>query len=200
MIRRIGLIVFVVVLAMVPLLPPFYLTVCSYIGLYSMVALGLVLLTGVTGLLSFGQAAFMGLGAYTTAMLTLNLHWSPWLTLFISLGLTLVVSLFLGGITLRMGGHYLPLTTMMWGIGLYYLFGSIPSLGGYTGLTDIPPLNFFGHRDAQRAWLLLPDLDRVPGVLVGHYQPAQLAPGPGHPRAQIRASHGGSLRGQRLPP
>jgi branched-chain amino acid transport system permease protein len=139
------MIVFVVALAMVPLAPPFYLTVCSYIGLYSMVALGLVLLTGVTGLLSFGQAAFMGLGAYTTAMLTLNLHWSPWLTLIISLGLTLVVSLFLGGITLSMGGHYLPLTTMMWGVGLYYLFGSVPALGGYTGLTDIPPLSFFGH-------------------------------------------------------
>lgn len=92
MVRRIGLIVFVVLLAMVPLLPPFYLTMASYIGLYSMVALGLVLLTGVTGLLSLGQAAFMGLGAYTTAVLTLRLHWSPWLTLFASLALTLVVS------------------------------------------------------------------------------------------------------------
>jgi len=145
MVRGIGFIVFVVVLAVVPLFPPFYLTIASYIGLYSMVAIGLVLLTGITGLLSFGQAAFMGLGAYTTAMLTLNLHWSPWLTLFVSLGLTLAAAMLLGGITLRMAGHYLPLTTMMWGIGLYYLFGSVPSLGGYTGLSDIPPLNFFGH-------------------------------------------------------
>ena len=145
MIRRIGLIVLVVAIAAVPLFPPFYLTIASYIGLYSMVAMGLVLLTGVTGLLSFGQAAFMGLGAYTTAMLTLNLNWSPWLTLFVSLGLTLVVATLIGGITLRMAGHYLPLTTMMWGIGLYYLFGSVPSLGGYTGLTNIPPLSFFGH-------------------------------------------------------
>ena len=44
---------------------------CSnYIGLYALVALGLVLLTGVGGLTSFGQAAFVGLGAYTTAVLT----------------------------------------------------------------------------------------------------------------------------------
>ncbi|MGA3127479.1 MAG: branched-chain amino acid ABC transporter ATP-binding protein/permease [Candidatus Korobacteraceae bacterium] len=144
MVRRIGLITFVVLLAMVPLLPPFYLTMASYIGLYSMVALGLVLLTGVTGLLSLGQAAFMGLGAYTTAMLTLRLHWSPWLTLFASLALTLIISLVLGSITLRMAGHYLPLTTIAWGISLYFLFGNIPALGGYTGLTDIPPLNLFG--------------------------------------------------------
>ena len=189
-----------VLLAIVPLLPPFYLTVASYIGLYGMVALGLVLLTGVTGLLSFGQAAFMGLGAYTTAMLTLNFHWSPWLTLFISLGLTMVVSLFLGGITLRMAGHYLPLTTMMWGIGLYYLFGSVPSLGGYTGLTDIPPLSFFGHemRSGRGCYYLIWILCLV--SLVGHYQPAQLTPGPGRPCSQIRASHGRSLRGKRLPP
>ncbi len=44
----------------------------NYIGLYSIVALGLVLLTGVAGLTSFGQAAFVGLGAYTTAYLSLT--------------------------------------------------------------------------------------------------------------------------------
>ena len=55
-------------LAAVPLVAPqFYVTLGNYIGLYSMVALGLVLLTGVAGQTSFGQAAFVGLGAYTSA-------------------------------------------------------------------------------------------------------------------------------------
>ena len=144
MMRRIGLIVFLALLALVPLLPPYYLTLGSYIGLYSMVGLGLVLLTGVTGLTSFGQAAFMGLGAYTTAILTLNYAWSPWVTLFAALGLTFLVAFLLGTITLRMGGHYLPLATIAWGISLYFLFGSIPALGGYTGLTDITALALFG--------------------------------------------------------
>jgi branched-chain amino acid transport system permease protein len=117
----------------------------SYIGLYGMVALGLVLLTGVAGLTSFGQAAFMGLGAYTTAVLTIRFGWSAWLTLAIALALTTGVALFLGAITLRMGGHYLPLTTIAWGISLYLLFGTIPSLGGYTGLTNVKPLTFFGN-------------------------------------------------------
>ena len=58
------------VLVMPALLPSFYVTLLNYIGLYAMVALGLVLLTGVGGLTSFGQAAFVGLGAYTTAALT----------------------------------------------------------------------------------------------------------------------------------
>ena len=45
----------------------YYITLLNYIGLYALVALGLVLLTGIGGLTSFGQAAFVGLGAYTTA-------------------------------------------------------------------------------------------------------------------------------------
>lgn len=143
MIRRIGLIVFVVLLALVPLLPSFYVTMGNYIGLYSMVALGLVVVTGVTGLMSFGQAAFMGIGAYTTAVLTARSSLSPWLTLIIALILTVIVALVLSAITLRMAGHYLPLATIAWAITLYFLFGTIPWLGGYTGLTDIKPLTVF---------------------------------------------------------
>jgi branched-chain amino acid transport system permease protein len=144
MIRRIGFILFLLLLALVPVLPSFYITMGSYIGLFSIVAIGLVLLTGVTGLTSFGQAAFMGLGAYTSAVLTLNLDWSPWLTLCVAVILTIAVAYFLGTITLRMGGHYLPLATMAWGISLYFLFGSLPLLGGHTGLSDIKALSLFG--------------------------------------------------------
>jgi len=142
--RRVGLIVFLALVAMIPLSPPFYITMGSYIGLYTMVALGLVLLTGVTGLTSFGQAAFMGLGAYTSAVLTTTLSWSPWLALVIALLLTIGVALVLGAVTLRMGGHYLPLATMSWGISLFFLFGSLPELGGQTGLSDIPALAIAG--------------------------------------------------------
>ena len=145
MMRRVGFILFLILLAAVPALPSFYLTMGSYIGLYSMVCLGLVLLTGITGLTSFGQAAFMGLGAYTTAVLTINYAWSPWLTLVVALLITLAIASLLGAITLRMGGHFLPLATMAWGISLYFLFGSLPSLGGHTGLTDVKALQLFGY-------------------------------------------------------
>src|SRR5438034_2197655 len=125
--------------------PPFWVTLLNYIGLYSIVSLGLVLLTGVAGQTSFGQAAFVGLGAYTTAYLSLN-HpaISPWVNLPIGVALTSIIATFLGFITLRMKGHYLPLATIAWGISLYYVFGNMDFLGGYTGLTGIPPLNLFG--------------------------------------------------------
>jgi ABC-type branched-subunit amino acid transport system ATPase component/ABC-type branched-subunit amino acid transport system permease subunit len=131
----------VVLLVIVPLtMPPFWVTLGNYIGLYSIVALGLVLLTGVAGQTSFGQAAFVGLGAYTTAYLTTRYGTSPWLTLPIGLVITFAVALFLGFITLRMRGHYLPLATIAWGISLSLLFGNLDFLGGHTGLTGIPPL------------------------------------------------------------
>uniref|UniRef100_A0ABX1PM99 ATP-binding cassette domain-containing protein n=2 Tax=Aromatoleum anaerobium TaxID=182180 RepID=A0ABX1PM99_9RHOO len=146
--------VFLAVLAVAPLvLSPFYVTLLNYIGLYALVALGLVLLTGVGGLTSFGQAAFVGLGAYTTAVLTTAtelpgwLAWaggSPWLALVVGLVFTAVVALVLGSLTLRLSGHYLPLGTIAWGISLYFLFGTLDTLGGHTGLTGVPPITVFG--------------------------------------------------------
>lgn len=143
--RHLPLAIFIALLAIAPsLLPEFSVTLLNYIGLYAVVAVGLVLLTGVGGLTSFGQAAFVGLGAYTTAWLTTTHGFSPWLTLFIGLAITASVALFLGFITLRMGGHYLPLGTIAWGISLYFLFGNVEFLGGHTGITGIPAVSLFG--------------------------------------------------------
>ncbi|ENO89327.1 branched-chain amino acid ABC transporter ATP-binding protein/permease [Thauera linaloolentis] len=145
---------FLAVLLVLPaVLSPYYITLLNYIGLYAMVALGLVLLTGVGGLTSFGQAAFVGLGAYTTAALTTAaelpgwLAWvgaSPWLTLVAGLLITATVALVLGSLTLKLSGHFLPLGTIAWGISLYFLFGTMESLGGHTGITGIPPIELFG--------------------------------------------------------
>ncbi len=137
--------------------PAFWITLANYIGLYSMVALGLVLLTGVAGQTSFGQAAFVGLGAYTSAWLTTQHALSPWITLFIGAAFTCLVALFLGFITLRMRGHYLPLATIAWGISLYYVFGNLEALGGHTGMSGIPALSFAGIelKDERRYYYLI---------------------------------------------
>src|SRR5881227_1676103 len=122
----------VVALAAAPfIVPQFWITLGNYIGLYSIVTLGLVLLTGVAGQTSFGQAAFVGLGAYTTAVLSVQYGVSPWLSLCAGLLLTLALALCLGFITLRMKGHYLPLATIAWGMSLYFLFGNVELLGGH---------------------------------------------------------------------
>ncbi|UGV27873.1 branched-chain amino acid ABC transporter ATP-binding protein/permease [Rhodopseudomonas boonkerdii] len=125
----------------VPGVPPFWIVLLDNIGLASLVAMGLVLLTGVGGLTSFGQAAFCGFGAYTTAVLTTAYGVSPWLTLPLSLLVAGFAAVLLGIITMRLSGHYLPLGTIAWGISLYYLFSKLEFLGRNDGISGIPPLS-----------------------------------------------------------
>lgn len=154
-------IVLLAALPLIPGLPVFWITQMNYIGLYSLVVLGLVLLTGVGGLTSFGQSAFVGLGAYSTAWLATALGLSPWLGLLCGLALTFVVSYALGAITLRLSGHYLPLCTLAWCLSLYYLYGNLDFLGRYDGIAGIPPIELFGwslgpgERMYYLIWLVL---------------------------------------------
>jgi len=130
----------------VPLLPvpEFVITQMNYIGIDALVVLGLVLLTGICGLTSFGQAAFVGIGAYATAYVTTALGWSPWAGLVVGLLLTATTALLLGAVTLRMSGHNLPLATIAWCIALYYLIGNLDALGRYDGLVNVPSISIAG--------------------------------------------------------
>ncbi|MBV1697007.1 MAG: branched-chain amino acid ABC transporter ATP-binding protein/permease [Hyphomicrobiales bacterium] len=124
---------------------PFYatsftITLLNYIGIYALVALGVVLLTGFGGLTSFGQAAFVGIAAYSTAWLTTAEGASPWLGLLFALASTGLVATVLGAVTLRLGGHYLPLGTVAWGLAIFFLFGNFESLGRHNGLANLPPI------------------------------------------------------------
>ncbi|OJA78673.1 hypothetical protein BGV72_09865 [Burkholderia ubonensis] len=124
--------------------PEYWITLLNYIGLYAIVAIGLVLLTGVGGMTSFGQAAFVGIGAYATAYLTTRCGVSPWLGLIAGVVLTALVALVLGAVTMRLSGHFLPLGTIAWGLALFYLFGNLELLGKYDGINGIPALHLFG--------------------------------------------------------
>lgn len=144
--NRILTLMFVIALALLPVLPTpeFWITLGNYIGLYSIVAIGLVLLTGVGGMTSFGQAAFVGLGAYSTAYLTTQFGLSPWVGLVVGLIITVASAYVIGLITMRMSGHYLPLATIAWGLSLFFLFGNLEFLGKYDGLNGIPVLSIAG--------------------------------------------------------
>jgi ABC-type branched-subunit amino acid transport system ATPase component/ABC-type branched-subunit amino acid transport system permease subunit len=132
-------------LAVAPLVvAPFTVTLLNYVGIGALVALGLVLLTGFAGLTSFGQASLVGIGAYSTAWLTTRFGGDPWLGLMLALALTGFVATVLGAVTLRLGGHFLPLSTIAWGIAIYYLFANIPDLGYHDGINEIPPLSVAG--------------------------------------------------------
>jgi ABC-type branched-subunit amino acid transport system ATPase component/ABC-type branched-subunit amino acid transport system permease subunit len=141
---------FIVVMFALPVLPQplqvpeYWITLLNYIGLYSIVAIGLVLLTGIGGMTSFGQAAFVGIGAYTTAYLTTQFGVSPWLALIAGVVLTALIALLLGAVTMRLSGHFLPLGTIAWGLALFFLFGNLDILGKYDGINGIPVLDVLG--------------------------------------------------------
>ena len=182
---------------------PFYaasftITLLNYIGIYALVALGVVLLTGFGGLTSFGQAAFVGIAAYATAWLTTAEGASPWLGLLFGLALTGLVAALLGAVTLRLGGHYLPLGTVAWGLAIFFLFGNFEALGRHNGIADVPPI-FIGSTVARTdCGDLLPDLGRADRRHDPRRQSAGIARGPRHPQPARRRGDGREPRHQRV--
>lgn len=146
---------FVVLVLISPfILPAYQVTLLNYIGMNALVVLGLVLLTGVGGMTSFGQAALVGIGAYTTAYISVTeqlpqwLMWtegSPWAALLVGVCITILSAIIVGAMTLKLSGHYLPLGTIAWGISLYYFFSTLDGLGGPSGISNIPSISILGN-------------------------------------------------------
>src|SRR5690606_36707585 len=150
-VRRGLLAALVVVVAGLPFVAgPFGLRLANLIGMYSLVVLGLVLLTGYAGLASLGQAAFVGTGAYTAAILASRFGLSPWLSVVAGIVGSVFVAWLIGLITLRLKGHFLALATLAWGLVITGVLRNwIPVTGGNTGFGSatgnrIPPLTFLG--------------------------------------------------------
>ena len=169
----------------------FTITLMNYIGIYAFAALGLVLLTGVGGLTSFGQAAFVGIGAYATAWYTSVHGGSPWIGLLLALVLTGLVATVLGATTLRLGGHFLPLSTIAWGIAIYFLFGNIDALGRYSGLSGIPALTIGPISLAGNAAMYFFIWGLLGIVMLLCRNLLELAQGAGDPQPTRRHRHGG---------
>src|SRR5437660_1561891 len=85
---------------------PYFLHVVIMAGIFSILALSLNLLLGYTGQLSLGHAAFFGIGAYTSALLTLGPEWSFWLALPCAIALAAVVSAAMAGMAGSLYAHY----------------------------------------------------------------------------------------------
>jgi ABC-type branched-subunit amino acid transport system ATPase component/ABC-type branched-subunit amino acid transport system permease subunit len=134
----------VLLLAVGPqLLPESAVTILNYTGLYGLVAIGLALLTGIGGMSSFGHAAFVGVGAYATSYLTTATGLSPWIALPMGIAASCAIATVLGALTLRLAGHYLPLSTIAWGLSLFFLAGNLDVLGGHPGIGNIPVITLF---------------------------------------------------------
>lgn len=119
-----------------------YLTnVLIFVGINSVLALGLNLLLGYAGQISLGQAAFFGLGAYGSGVLTTQFGFNPWVAM---VAVALCVALFafaLGFPVLRLKGHYLAMATLGVGVIANIAFNETVDLtGGPSGLSGIPNL------------------------------------------------------------
>jgi branched-chain amino acid transport system permease protein len=127
-------------------LPSYWMTLLDTIGIAAIVVIGLVVLTGVGGMTSFGQAGFVGFGAYTTALLTVRHGLSPWLSLPVSVVLAGILALLIGAVLLRLSSHYLAVGTLAWSVSLFYVFGNLDFFGRNDGISGIPPLSLGGWK------------------------------------------------------
>jgi ABC-type branched-subunit amino acid transport system ATPase component/ABC-type branched-subunit amino acid transport system permease subunit len=123
----------------------YQLSVATYVMIFSIVCIGLVLMTGIGGMMSFGQAAFVGLGAYITGYVSSTLALSPWIGLVAALMGSILVATLIGSVTVRMSGHYLALVTLCFCISFYFLVGNTDALGRFNGMTGIPPISLGGY-------------------------------------------------------
>jgi branched-chain amino acid transport system permease protein len=123
----------------------YYLNVMIFIGIHTMLVVGLNLLMGYAGQISLGHAAFFGLGAYTSGVLTATHGISPWLALVAAVAVTVVVALLVGIPALKLTGYYLAMATLGFGIIVHILFKELVWLtGGPSGLLGIPLLSIGG--------------------------------------------------------
>jgi branched-chain amino acid transport system permease protein len=124
---------------------PYYLSILIFVGIHSLLAMGLTVLLGYAGQLSLCQAAFFGIGAYTSGILTTKLGVNPWLAMGLGIFLTGTVSVILGMPALKLRGHYLAMATLGFGeIVNIVLKGWVNLTGGPSGLTGIPRLSIAG--------------------------------------------------------
>lgn len=117
---------------------PYYIQVATMLGIYLIMALGLNLITGVTGQLSFGHAAFVSIGAYTSAIFTLRSDGPFLLSLLMGGLMAALFGLLLGFPTLRLTGDYLGIATLGFGEIVLVVFMNMEITGGAMGLAGIP--------------------------------------------------------------
>jgi len=122
-----------------------YLDIMIFVGIYSLIAMGLSLLMGYAGQISLGHAAFFGLGAYASGILCTKFSMSPWLAMVAGICLTASVAYIVGVPSLKLKGHYLAMATLGFGVIVNIFFNEEVELtGGPSGFSDIPGLSIFG--------------------------------------------------------
>jgi branched-chain amino acid transport system permease protein len=119
---------------------PYHLHTLIMAGIFAVLALSLNLLLGYTGQLSLGHAAFFGLGAYATALLTVKLEWSPWLGMVGAVALPALAGWVIGRLALKIRGAYFVLLTISFaGVISLVSVNWMELTNGPLGLPGVPP-------------------------------------------------------------
>jgi branched-chain amino acid transport system permease protein len=122
-----------------------YPDIMVFAGIYCLITIGLSLLMGYAGQISIGHAAFFGIGAYISAILTTNYGMNPWACMGIGMAVTAGVAVVVGAPSLKLRGHYLAMATLAFGIIIFIIFNEeIEWTGGPDGMSGIPSLTLFG--------------------------------------------------------
>ena len=130
----------------------YHLMVLNIAALNIIVVIGLTLLLGYAGQISLGHAAFFGLGAYLSAVLTTTYALPLWPTLILAMIITGMIAYVIGIPTLKLEGHYLVMATLGFNVIIYIVMVQLDSVtGGPSGFAGIPRL-------AVGGWVL--DSDR----------------------------------------
>jgi branched-chain amino acid transport system permease protein len=113
---------------------PFYLDLTRRIMILAIAAISLNLILGYGGLVSFGHAAYLGVGAYTVGIMGFYGITSGWLQWPVAIGASALVALAIGAVSIRTSGIYFIMITLAFTQMLYYLGISIAEFGGDDGM------------------------------------------------------------------
>ncbi len=145
-----GFAVYLVLMVLFPFVMPdeYYRSVGIVIGLHAIVTIGLCLLMGLAGQISLGQASFWGIGAYTSAVLTVKLGLPVLVGLLASALVPALFAFILGRAIAGLQGYYLAMATLAFGYIVQIGISEWESVtGGASGLISIPKISIFGESE-----------------------------------------------------
>jgi len=123
----------------------YFISLLVFLGINGIITMGLSLLMGYAGQISLGHAAFYGIGAYSSGVLTTKYSVHPVGAFFVGIFLSALIAWLVGKPTLRLKGHYMAVATLGFGEILFIVFNELsPLTGGPSGLSGIPSLTIFG--------------------------------------------------------
>ena len=158
--NRFGLALLMIVLIIIPFFSSGYVIfLVTQVAVFTVAVAGLNILTGYTGLISLGQGALVGVGAYATAIISNRFGLPFWIVIPAAMAITATVGVFFGLPSLRIRGLYLTISTLAANfIIIFILEHWEPMTGGDSGMT-LSPASFFGVElvtDTQKYALVVP--------------------------------------------